>query len=151
MIEIKNLTKIFKSKNKSVVIALNNINLTLPDHGLVFVIGKSGSGKSTLLNMLGGLDKPTSGQVIADGNNLSKFNNNKFYNYRSSYLGFIFQHYYLIEELTVKQNIELALDLANIKNKNKVDELLSKVGLEGYGKKISKRTIWWSTTKSCYC
>ena len=52
MIEIKNLTKVFKSKNKSVVVALNDINLTLPDSGLVFIIGKSGSGKSTLLNML---------------------------------------------------------------------------------------------------
>ena len=71
MIEIKNLTKVFKSKNKSVVVALNDINLTLPDSGLVFIIGKSGSGKSTLLNMLGGLDKATAGQVIADVNNIS--------------------------------------------------------------------------------
>ncbi len=132
MIEIKNLTKVFKSKNKSVVVALNDINLTLPDSGLVFIIGKSGSGKSTLLNMLGGLDKATAGQVIADGNNISKFSNSKFYNYRSSYIGFIFQHYYLIDELTIKQNIQLALDIAPKRKGLNISELLKKVGLEGY-------------------
>ena len=132
MIEIKNLTKVFKSKNKSVVVALNDINLTLPDSGLVFIIGKSGSGKSTLLNMLGGLDKATAGQVIADGNNISKFSNSKFYNYRSSYIGFIFQHYYLIDELTIKQNIQLALDIAPKRKGLDISELLKKVGLEGY-------------------
>ena len=138
MIEIKKLTKVFKSKNKSVVVALNDINLTLPDSGLVFIIGKSGSGKSTLLNMLAGLDKATAGQVIADGNNISKFSNSKFYNYRSSYIGFIFQHYYLIDELTIKQNIQLALDIAPKRKGQDISELLKKVGLEGYENRYPK-------------
>ena len=70
MIEFKNLTKIYPSKRKykKDVLALDHLNLTLPDTGMVFIIGKSGSGKSTLLNLIGGLDKISEGDIIADGN-----------------------------------------------------------------------------------
>ena len=78
MISISNLTKIYKSKKRKQCKALDNINLTLPDSGLVFVLGKSGSGKSTLLNLIGGLDNMTSGKITVDGNDLSKFNENDF-------------------------------------------------------------------------
>ena len=74
MIRINNLTKIYKSKRRSRSKALDNINLTLPNKGLVFVLGKSGSGKSTLLNLIGGLDNITKGSIIVDGNNISYFN-----------------------------------------------------------------------------
>ena len=106
MIKITNLTKIFSSKKKYKVIALDDVNLTLPDKGLVFVVGKSGSGKSTLLNMIGALDSPTNGTIIADGNEITKFNSHEANAYRSSYVGFVFQDYHLLNELNVEQNIK---------------------------------------------
>jgi len=78
MIEIKNLTKIYSSKKKDNCIAINDISFTLPDKGMVFIIGKSGSGKSTLLNLIGGLDDVTSGEILADGNRLSSFKTSDF-------------------------------------------------------------------------
>ena len=69
----KGYTNIIESKKRNECKALDNINLTLPNNGLVFVIGKSGSGKSTLLNLLGGLDNITSGDIIVDGNDITKF------------------------------------------------------------------------------
>lgn len=110
MIEISNLTKIYK-RNENQVRALDNISFTLPDKGFVFIIGKSGCGKSTLLNLLGGLDSITSGEIICDGNYLSKLTNTEFDDYRNAYLGFVFQDYCLIDNLTVAQNIELALKI----------------------------------------
>ena len=77
MIKVTNLTKVYKSKHKFNTRALNNINFSLDDKGLVFIIGKSGSGKSTLLNLLGGLDNTTSGNVVVDGNDITNFNDSK--------------------------------------------------------------------------
>ena len=132
MILIENLTKKYKSKNKRTCVALDNINLTLPDRGMVFIIGKSGSGKSTLLNMIGGLDSFDGGAIIADGNNLSKFKARNFYKYRASYVGFIFQDYHLIDELTVAENIRLEAEIANAKSVD-IEAALKSVDLEGYG------------------
>ena len=99
MIRINNLTKIYKTKRRSRCKALDNINLTLPNKGLVFVLGKSGSGKSTLLNLIGGLDSITKGSIIVDGNNIFYFNEKEFCDYRNTHIGFIFQDYHLIDEL----------------------------------------------------
>ena len=132
MILIENLTKKYKSKNKRTCVALDKINLTLPDRGMVFIIGKSGSGKSTLLNMIGGLDSFNGGAIIADGNNLSKFSPRDFYRYRASYVGFIFQDYHLIDELTVEENVRLEAEIANVQNID-LNAALSAVDLEGYG------------------
>ena len=132
MIQITNLTKTYKSKKKNNHKALDNLNLTLPNNGLVFVIGKSGSGKSTLLNLLGGLDNITSGNIIVDGNDITKFNEKELSNYRNNHIGFIFQDYHLLDELTVYENIVLSLNLNKLKDDNKVYEALSKVGLSGY-------------------
>ena len=129
MIVINNLTKIYKTKRKDQSIALNNVSLTLPDKGFIFVIGKSGSGKSTLLNMLGGLDDMTAGEIIADGNNLSQFSSEDFVKYRSSYLGFVFQYYNLLEEMTVEQNIELSLETSGVIDQLAVKKALEKVEL----------------------
>ena len=131
MILIKDLTKKYRSKNRRICTALNKINLTLPDTGMIFIIGKSGSGKSTLLNMIGGLDSFNGGQIIADGNDLSKFRAADFYKYRASYASFIFQDYHLIEELTVKENVKLALELEGEEEKD-ISSALSAVDLAGY-------------------
>ena len=124
MIEIKNLTKHYKVKNRNDVVALNDVTFTLPDKGMVFIVGKSGSGKSTLLNMIGGLDSATSGEIVADGNNVLKMSNTKLTKYRSSYVGFIFQDYHILENFTVRQNIELAMDIANKKDDDKINYIV---------------------------
>ena len=131
MIEFKNLTKIYPSKRKykKDVLALDHLNLTLPDTGMVFIIGKSGSGKSTLLNLIGGLDKISEGDIIADGNSLVSFRESDLTNYRCSYVGFIFQDYHLLDEFTVRENIELSADIAG-KNTD-LPTLLTQVDLEG--------------------
>ena len=135
MILIENLTKKYKSKNRRVCVALDRVNLVLPDTGMIFIIGKSGSGKSTLLNMLGGLDSFDGGSIVADGNDLSKFSGRSFYKYRASYVGFIFQDYHLIEELTVEENVRLEAEIANAKGFD-VSRALAEVDLEGYGERF---------------
>ena len=132
MILIKDLTKTYKSKNRRVCTALDKVSLKLPDTGMVFIIGKSGSGKSTLLNMIGGFDGFDSGVIVADGNDLSKFKDRDFYKYRASYVGFIFQDYHLIDELTVAENVNLELEIANAVGTD-VDNALKAVGLDKYG------------------
>ncbi len=132
MIEISHLNKIYKSKKRKKCHALKDIHLTLPDNGLVFVLGKSGSGKSTLLNLIGGLDNITKGKITVDGNDLSKFRERAFCNYRNTHIGFIFQDYHLIDELTVYDNIALSLNLRRIKDKEAVSKALERVDLAGY-------------------
>ena len=134
MIFIKDLTKKYKSKNRRICTALNKVSLTLPDSGMVFIIGKSGSGKSTLLNMIGGLDGFDSGAIVADGNDLSSFKDRDFYKYRASYVGFIFQDYHLIDELTVEENVRLEAEIANV-NDIDIATALRSVDLAGYGQR----------------
>ena len=131
MIKITSLSKIYQSKNRKRCFALNDINLTLPDTGLVFVLGKSGGGKSTLLNLIGGLDTVTRGSSEVDGNDLAKFSEKDFCNYRNTHVGFIFQDYHLIDELTVYDNVKLALDMNNRADDGAVSEALDRVGLSG--------------------
>ncbi len=132
MIEISHLSKVYRAKKKKEHTALKNINLNLPDKGLIFVLGKSGSGKSTLLNLIGGLDNITSGKIVVDGNDLSAFSERDFCNYRNLHIGFIFQDYHLIEELTVYDNILLSLNLSGDTDGERVKTALAKVDLAGY-------------------
>ena len=113
MIEITKLTKVYNTKKRRQCVALDDVNITLPSTGLVYVLGKSGSGKSTLLNLIGGLDGITSGSIVVDGNDLSTFKERDFCNYRNMHVGFVFQDYHLIDELTVRENISLALSLSS--------------------------------------
>lgn len=131
MITITNLNK-FYSTRRSMHHALKEISLELPDKGLVFVLGKSGSGKSTLLNLIGGLDSVSSGAITVDGNVISDFSEKEFVDYRNSCIGFVFQDHHLIEDLTLYQNIKLALDLRHIRDKSLISHALEQVGLKGY-------------------
>ena len=135
MIKVTNLTKVYKSKYKFNTRALNNINFSLDEKGLVFIIGKSGSGKSTLLNLLGGLDDVTSGSVEVFNNSIHEFKEKQLYDYRSSMIGFIFQDFHLLEDLTVEENILLSLELKKENTKELVNEVLKQVDLEGYNKR----------------
>ena len=110
MIEIKNLTKTYNN-SKFEVEAIKHLNIKFKDNGFVFIVGKSGCGKSTLLNLMGGLDEVTDGDIICDGNHLVKMKEKELNNFRNNYLGFVFQDYCLIEDLTVYENIALALDI----------------------------------------
>ena len=131
MIQIKNLTKIYKSKNKEKCYAINDISLNLDDTGFIYIIGKSGSGKTTLLNLIGGLDNITNGDIIINGNSLKRLKNKKIANYRNQLIGYIFQDFHLIDDLTVKENIILSLKLQNKKDFHLIKEALKNVDLEG--------------------
>ena len=133
MIKISNLTKIYKSKKRNKVKALDNISFDLEDKGLVYIIGKSGSGKSTLLNMLGGLDSISSGSISIHGFELCNASEKELYSYRSNNVGFIFQDFHLLDDLTVEENIKFSLELLHIEDNQLIDNVLKEVDLEGYG------------------
>lgn len=136
MIELKNVTKVYKSKKGSSTVALNDVSLQIADKGLVFIVGRSGSGKSTLLNLLGGLDNLTSGQILVGNKNIGDFNNQQYDSYRNSYVGFIFQEFNILEQYNVYENIELALELQESKVlRSDVDSLLEKLGIKELGER----------------
>lgn len=134
MIEFRNVSKTYKSKKKVTTEALKNVSFTLPNTGMVFILGKSGSGKSTLLNILGGLDNCDSGEIYVDSKKISNFKENDYDYYRNTYVGFIFQEFNLIEEYNVYDNISLGLKLQKEKvKKEQLDQILEQVGLTGLG------------------
>lgn len=132
MINISHLTKIYRSRKKQQSKALDDISMVLPDSGLVFVLGKSGSGKSTLLNLIGGLDTATAGNIYVDGTKITGLKEKQLCDYRNGYVGFIFQDYHLIDELTVYENIRLCLELKDAENDNAIWQALEKVELLGF-------------------
>ena len=136
MLEVKDLTKIYKTKNGADVHALDGVSVHFPEKGMVFLLGKSGSGKSTLLNVCGGLDAPTSGEILVKGRSSKNFSQSDFDSYRNTFIGFIFQEYNILSEFSVEDNIALALELqGKPKDKKAVAELLEQVDLAGYAKR----------------
>ena len=136
MLEVKNLRKIYKSKNGVNVNALDGVSLQFPETGMVFLLGKSGSGKSTLLNVCGGLDSPTEGEIIVKGRSSKAFSQSDFDSYRNTFVGFIFQEYNILNEFSVEDNIALALELqGKSKDKAAINQLLEEVDLQGYAKR----------------
>lgn len=136
MLEIRNVTKIYKSKHANQVIALNNVSINFGDKGMVFLLGKSGSGKSTILNTIGGLDSFDSGEVIVNGRSSASFKQKDFDAYRNTYVGFIFQEYNVLSEFSVEKNIALAMELQGKKpDKERIDALLEMVDMTGFGKR----------------
>jgi len=128
IIEIKELTKEFIVNNQK-IIALNNINLEIKKGELLIILGQSGAGKTTLLNMLGGMDTPTSGNIFVGGEDISTYNKKQLTIYRRNKIGFVFQFYNLMPNLTAIENIELATEL-NRKTSYKPLEVLTLVGLK---------------------
>ncbi len=136
MLEVKNLTKIYKTKNGADVHALDGVSLQFAEKGMVFLLGKSGSGKSTLLNVCGGLDAPTGGEIIVKGRSSKNFSQSDFDSYRNTFIGFIFQEYNILNEFSVEDNIALALELqGKPKDKAAISNLLEQVDLQGYAKR----------------
>ena len=129
-IEIKNLNKIY-GKGEVEVKALNNINLEINEGEFVAIVGASGSGKSTLLHLLGGVDKPSSGEVILNGTNMYSLKERELSILRRRKIGFVFQFFNLIPVLTAEENIEMPVLLDGGKmDKEYKAELLKILGLE---------------------
>ncbi|WP_295589224.1 ABC transporter ATP-binding protein [uncultured Methanobrevibacter sp.] len=133
LIKVNSVSKEYKMGNQTVK-AANNLNFTINKGELVVILGPSGSGKSTLLNLLGGLDKPTSGEIIIDDENISALSDKELTRYRAKEIGFIFQFYNLIPNLTACENIEILNDIVD-KNINGKD-ILSQVGLSQHVNKF---------------
>lgn len=127
IIEFKNVDKVYQS-GEQVLKAMDNVNFTIEEGEFVVILGPSGAGKSTLLNLLGGLDSVSSGEIIVNGNHIESFNDNELTEYRAKNVGFIFQFYNLIPNLTALENIELMNDVVD----EKIDglEVLDSVGLK---------------------
>ena len=111
IVQLKDVTRAYESGDH-VLYALNKVNLELDEGKFVVVLGPSGAGKSTLLNLLGGLDSPTSGQIVVDGKDISTLSKNELAEYRASTVGFVFQFYNLIPTLTVRENVALVKEIA---------------------------------------
>lgn len=136
MIVLKEIEKIYQTKNSPQVVALKNINLTFESKGMVFITGKSGCGKSTLLNILGALDSCTSGSMIIENKNINEFTEKELDNYRNSYVGFVFQEFHVLNAYNVYDNIRLAKELQQEKiSEKELDAYLEKVSLTNLGKR----------------
>ena len=136
MLEVVHLTKIYKAKGGVETKALNDVSVRFPEKGMVFLLGKSGSGKSTLLNVCGGLDSPTSGEIIVKGRSSKNFSQSDFDSYRNTFIGFVFQEYNILNEFTVEDNIALALELqGKPKDKKAIRQLLDDVDLSSFAKR----------------
>lgn len=125
-IELKNVYKYFEvGRNK--IVANDNINLSIDEGELVIIVGASGAGKTTLLNLIGGMDTLSDGEIIVDNKNLSKMNEKELTKYRRDDVGFVFQFYNLIPNLTSIENVELASEIA--KDNMDAEKALDEVGL----------------------
>jgi len=138
VIEIKDLYKIYNGSHVEVR-AVNGINLTVEEGEFTAIVGPSGSGKTTFLNLLGGLDRPTSGEVVVDGVNVWNLKSRKLIDFRLRNIGFVFQAYNLIPVLTAKENVEFIMQLqgkSKQEREQRTKELLNEVGL---GDRIDSR------------
>lgn len=134
MITASNLTKKFRSGDTDVT-AISDVSFNIPAGQFVSIIGRSGSGKSTLLSLLGALDKPTGGSIEIDGHNITHLNDHALVSYRRKKIGFIFQGYNLIPNLTAIENVMLPMSFNGTsggpERKARAMELLGQVGISG--------------------
>ena len=131
MIEVKNVTKTFGKKQNEFV-ALENINVTIPDGASVAILGKSGSGKSTLMHALSGLDRPQQGRVVIDGKDILQLKETDVDRFRATTIGFIFQSFFVTANETTSENISLPLEIAKVprgERKQRIAEALEAVEL----------------------
>ena len=126
IVELKNVSKTYKTGEKEFK-ALDSIDLSINKGELVVVLGPSGAGKSTLLNLIGGMDIPTKGDVIIDGEDISNYNEDQLSTYRAENIGFIFQFYNILPTLTVLENVDIVKEI--VKNPIDSKEAIKDVGL----------------------
>ena len=129
ILKVENLVKTY-GEGDNIVNAVDNISLSVNKGEFVAIVGASGSGKSTLLHLLGGVDRPTSGKIYIDGNQINNMNNDKLAIFRRRQIGIVYQFYNLIPILTVEENISLPCDLdGNRPDKERMDLILKSFGL----------------------
>ncbi|RKQ63360.1 lipoprotein-releasing system ATP-binding protein [Thermovibrio guaymasensis] len=131
IIKAENLVKVYKTESEE-VFALKGVNLSLEEGEFSLLMGASGSGKSTLLHLLGGLDKPTSGRVLYRGKDISSFSSKELALFRNRKIGFVFQFHYLINELTLIENVMAPALIGGVpfsESRKRAEELLKRVGL----------------------
>ena len=133
IIEFKNVNKEYKSGDH-ILKAMDDVNFTIDEGEFVVILGPSGAGKSTLLNLLGGLDTVSSGEIIVRGNHIESFNDNQLTTYRAKNVGFIFQFYNLIPNLTALENVELMKDIVDVNINGLI--VLDSVGLKDHANKF---------------
>lgn len=126
-IEFQNVKKIYKMGDVKIK-ALNGVDFSIEKGEFAVIAGASGAGKSTILNLMGGMDTATTGKIIVDKENVSKFSAKKLTTYRRYDIGFVFQFYNLVQNLTVRENVELATQIC--KNPLDIDEVIEAVGLK---------------------
>ena len=126
LVEFKDVVKSYGS-GEALMLAVDHIDFEIEKGEFVVILGRSGAGKSTVLNMLGGMDQPTSGKIIVEGREISAMNDKQLGLYRGEVIGFVFQFYNLVPNLTATENVELALQIS--KNPLKAEEVLKDVGL----------------------
>ncbi|WP_352420507.1 ABC transporter ATP-binding protein [Proteiniborus sp.] len=127
LMKVKNLSKEYQMGEVTVK-ALQEVSFEINEGEFVVILGPSGSGKSTLLNILGGMDKPTNGEVLLKNQNITGYNDKELTIYRRDKVGFVFQFYNLMANLTAKENVELATEIC--KEPLNIDEILANVGLD---------------------
>lgn len=125
-IEVTHETKRYQSGSTE-ILANNDVSFTVEKGELVVILGSSGAGKSTLLNILGGMDTASEGSVVIDGKDIAQYNSHQLTDYRRTDVGFVFQFYNLVSNLTAKENVELASQI--VRNASDPEEVLRSVGL----------------------
>ena len=138
IIEVKNLFKLYRVGD-SVVHALNGVNFSINEGEFCAIVGTSGSGKSTLLNMLAGLEKPTKGEVIINGEHMEKLKEDQLVSFRRDHVGFIFQSFHLIGTMNAVENVALPLSFRGEKKESrlkKADKMLDLVNLKKHKKHL---------------
>ena len=138
IIEVKNLIKLYRVGD-SVVHALNGVNFSINEGEFCAIVGTSGSGKSTLLNMLAGLEKPTKGEVIINGEHMEKLKEDQLVSFRRDHVGFIFQSFHLIGTMNAVENVALPLSFRGEKKESrlkKADKMLDLVNLKKHKKHL---------------
>ena len=135
IIESKNLIKTY-GEGEGLTYALNDVSINVYEHDFLVILGGSGSGKSTFLNMLGGIDSVDKGEILVNGEDVVKYNDKELTLYRRNTIGFVYQFFNLINDITVLQNVMLA---PGSRDKERALELLKRVGLEGKENKFPRQ------------
>lgn len=137
MIQLRDITKVYQAEGVSTT-ALYGVDLDIGEGDFVSVMGTSGSGKSTLLNILGGMDRPTSGGYVFDGRHIDTMKIGELTDFRKKNIGFVFQNFALMDHYSVEENVRMPLLLKKLtkkERKDKVEEALEKVGISELAKK----------------
>ncbi len=155
MIKVENVNKYFNRRRKNEIHIINNTSLELEDKGLVSILGQSGSGKTTLLNAIGGLDKVNKGKIYINGKRITKRRTNAIDKIRNLNIGYVFQDYKLIENMSVYENVAISLRMIGLKNKKEIEKrvnyVLEAVNMYRYRNRPARNVIRRRKTKSSNC